>query len=99
MQRADERGPDVQVECDACGCVGYIEVLPVLLPQAQLFEAFGDGESSVEWVVHASPASFFKIPQQNGALDHTTEMSAGCLARYYVLVGEISDDLDEELWR
>jgi len=25
-------------------------------------------------------------------------MSAGCLARDYVFVGEISDDLDEELW-
>lgn len=98
MQRADERGPDVQVECDACGCVGYIEVLPVLLPKAQLFEAFGDGVSCVEWVVHASPASFFEILQLNGVLDHTMEMSAGCLARDYVFVGEISDDLDEEFW-
>ena len=99
MQRADEWRPYVQVERDARGCVGDIEVFPVLLPEAQSLEALWEGESCIQWVVHPGPASFFEILQQNGALDHTMEMAARCLARDYVLEGEIRDYLDEELWR
>lgn len=99
LQRPDEWRPYVQVERDARRGLGYLEVFPALLPEAQSLEAFGEGESCVERVEHTGPASLLEIPQQNGALDHAVEMAAGCLARDYVFEGEIRDDLDEELGR
>jgi hypothetical protein len=98
MQRPDEWRPYVEVEGDARRGLGDIEVFPALLPETQSLEAFGEGESCIQWVVHPTPASFFEILQQNGALDHTIEMTAGCLARDYIFRGKIRDYLNEELW-
>ena len=98
MQRPDKWRPYVEVEGDARGGLRDIEVFPALLPETQSLKAFGEGVSCVQWVVHPSPASFFEILQQNGALDHTIEMTTGSLARYYIFEGKIRDYLNEELW-
>jgi len=71
MQRPDEGRPYVQVESDASGRLGNIEVFPALFPEPQPLETFGEGEPCRQWVIHASPASYLEILQQNGALDHT----------------------------
>jgi hypothetical protein len=99
MQRTDKWRPYVEVECDARRSLGDIEVFPALLPETQSLEAFGECVSCVQWVVHPSPASFFEILHQNGALDHTIEMTAGCLTRDYIFDIKIRDYLNEELWR
>ena len=99
MQRPDEWRPYVEVECDARRGLKDTEVFPALLPSTRSPEAFGEGVSCIQWVVHPGPTSFFEILQQNGALDHTIEMMAGCLTRDYMIEGKIRDYLNEELWQ